>query len=468
MIGVMVNTQDFHKDIRSSKTMQQSFSNRPLIPGIILESHYKIISLIKAGGMGAIYKALDERLDSIVAIKELIPPFGDQQQQKESTDWFKREAKLLAKLDHANLPKVSDYFVSGSRYYLVMTFVDGEDLEVILKREGKPGLLEEKVIELTKQVLVVLDYLHNQKPPIVYRDIKPANIMLHKDGRVMLIDFGIARTIQQGSQTTKTVIGTPGYAPVEQFKGKVETRSDIYSLGVTMHHLLTGLEPVPFKFEPLRKINKKISPELESIIMKTLKDDLRERFSSAKEMIESLNFDNADNWNKGIAIHKQGKVKEAIKCYDKALEIEPRHKESLYNKKCAIKNQISIKNTSYNNKINTFPIQSFSQTPCPGSISSALSYHPLGVVIAILSVVFLCIFLFFIFLEFHKDFLKSPSDKVAEKISIYDIHKYEMDENGDFKYTLDSNGNPVGIIKPEYQGKEFYEKDKRDGHGYSW
>lgn len=363
--------------------MQQFSPNRPLISGTILEGHYKIISLIKAGGMGAVYKALDERLDSIIALKELIPPFGDQKQQKQSTDWFEREAKILAKLDHANLPKVSDYFVSGGRYYLVMTFVDGEDLETILNREGEPGLPEEKVIEWTKQVLLVLDYLHNQKPPIVYRDIKPANIMLHKDNRVMLIDFGIARTIQHGSQTTKTVIGTPGYSPVEQYKGKVEPRSDIYSLGATMHHLIAGLEPVPFKFEPLRKINPKISPELESIVIKTLKDDLRERFSSAEEMMESLNFDNIDNWNKkgmelynqgkygeairyydkalekdaryykawnnkGIAFHKQGKIKEAVKCYDKALEINPGYTESLYNKKCALRSHDeSVENITY-------------------------------------------------------------------------------------------------------------------------
>lgn len=269
--------------------LQMPDSFHLLQPDTILDKRYKITKLIKRGGMGSVYKAVDTRLNNICAVKELPPTYGSQQEQLQSIKAFKRESEILAKLDHPNLPKVYDYFVSNDgRYYLIMNFIDGEDLETILHREENSYLSEKDVIEYTKQILSILDYLHSQEPPVIYRDIKPSNIMLNKDGRVMLIDFGIARTIQQGSQTTKTVIGTLGYSPVEQYKGKVEPRSDIYSLGATIHHLLTGLEPVPFKFEPLRKINQNVSPDLENIVMKALKDRVEERFSCAKEMLGTL------------------------------------------------------------------------------------------------------------------------------------------------------------------------------------
>ncbi|MEQ8226370.1 MAG: protein kinase family protein, partial [Candidatus Eremiobacterota bacterium] len=146
-------------------SLQNSLPNSTLTSGIILENRYKIIDLIKSGGMGAVYKAVDEKLDRILAVKELIPPYGAQQQQSQVTEWFKREAKILAKLDHPNLPIVLDYFFSGGRYYLLMNFIDGEDLETKLQKEGKPGLSEEEVIELAKQILYILDYLHSLNPP---------------------------------------------------------------------------------------------------------------------------------------------------------------------------------------------------------------------------------------------------------------------------------------------------------------
>lgn len=269
----------------------QFSSDEPLQSGTILENRYKIINLVKAGGMGAIYKAQDNKLDCICAVKELLPLQGNPQKQTQAEEWFKREAKLLARLDHANLPKVSDYFISHGRYYLVMTFIEGEDLDTKLLREGNPGLSEDKVVEWARQILDVLHYLHSQKPPVIYRDIKPANIMVHKDGRAMLIDFGIARTIHQDRcETKKTVIGTNGYAPIEQCRGNAEPRSDLYALGATMHQLLTGIEPLPFRFQPLRKINPSFSQKLEAAVMKALQDNVSERFSTAKEMLEVLTF----------------------------------------------------------------------------------------------------------------------------------------------------------------------------------
>ncbi len=267
-----------------------AFQRGPIPEGVILEGRYEILNLLKTGGMGAVYKAKDTKLNSICAVKELLSPYGETEKQKKAEEWFLREAEILAGLDHANLPKVFDYFASHNRYYLVMNFIEGEDLERVLKKEGSPGLPEEKVAEWARQVLEVLVYLHNQSPPIVYRDIKPSNLMLHKDGRIILIDFGIARAIQKDSDTQKTAIGTLGYVPEEQCQGQPEPRSDLYALGATMHHLLTGAERVPFKFEAPRKINPQISADLEKVVMKAVKHKPSERFESASHMLEVLTY----------------------------------------------------------------------------------------------------------------------------------------------------------------------------------
>ena len=257
--------------------------------GTVLEGRYEIIKRIKKGGMGAVYKVLDTKLDYICALKELLDLYGTKEEQEKATAKFKNEARLLARLDHPNLPRVSDYFVSNDRYYLVMNFIEGEDLDTMLKKDGNPGLPEHLVIKWARDILKVLAYLHSHNPPIIYRDIKPANIMLHKDGRVMLIDFGIARIVRP-DEGTQTNIGTDGYAPEEQYYGKVDKRSDIYALGATMHHLLSGITPLPFKFDPLRKIDPRISSEIESVVAKALKEKPEDRFGSAEEMLLALDF----------------------------------------------------------------------------------------------------------------------------------------------------------------------------------
>ena len=280
---------------------------RGLLPeGVILEKRYKILKLIKAGGMGAVYKAEDLKLKNICAVKELLTPYGEEEKRKQSEEWFNREAKILAKLDHANLPKIIDYFVAYNRYYLVMTLIEGEDMETIIERDFPGGMEEEKVIAIAVQVLDVLDYLHNHSPPIIYRDIKPANIMIHKDGRAILIDFGIARAINPDSDTQKTAIGTLGYISEEQCDGKAEPRSDIYSLGATMHHLLTGKIPVSLRLGSVSNF-RKISPELEKIVMKSLEEKAQNRFSSAEEMkkaLEELKTDNTSSEYKKILSKK--------------------------------------------------------------------------------------------------------------------------------------------------------------------
>ena len=273
--------------------------------GLFLENRYEILEPVKAGGMGAVYKAVDGKLDNICAVKELLPPaYIDPEEKLRITDWFKREAKLLAKLDHSNLPKVIDYFVNSGRYYLVMNFIEGEDLENRLKREGSPGLSEKLVIEWAKEILKVLHYLHTLEPPVIYRDIKPSNIMIHRDGRAILIDFGIANVFYKDSEYKKTAVGTDGYAPAEQCRGRAEPRSDIYALGATMHHLLTGIEPLPFRFKNLRKINSQISEDLEDVVMKALEDDVKDRFSGAEEMLHSLAFQKEERKEKVITIKR--------------------------------------------------------------------------------------------------------------------------------------------------------------------
>lgn len=256
--------------------------------GYIIQRRYEIIDVIKEGGMGCVYKARDIRLDRECAVKEMLSNDAPEDQQY-AVKRFEEEALMLSKLRHIGLPVVMDYFVEHGRYYLVMDFIKGEDLENILEElDGKP-VEEDKVINCAIQILEVLDYLHNQAPPIVYRDLKPGNIMIRDhDKRAVLIDFGIARTIASDSTTTKTIIGTFGYCAMEQVKGKPEPRSDIYSMGATMHHMLTGIQPQLLTIEPLEQVNPNVSKKLARIVMKALQEDPGKRFSSAKEMIEAL------------------------------------------------------------------------------------------------------------------------------------------------------------------------------------
>jgi serine/threonine-protein kinase len=212
---------------------------------IILNDRYKLIAPLKAGGMAGIYVAKDMRLNSLCAVKELFLHFFGDEQKRYSLERFKTEAEILAKLRHPNLPCVTDYFFESKKYYLVMDFIAGDDLYSILKKEGNPGLPEEMIVRLGITICKVLEYLHSQQPPIIYRDLKPSNIMIRaRDKHIMLVDFGVAKMLEEDD--TQTGVGTQGYSPREQYRGKTETRSDIYALGATLHHLITGVAPVPF------------------------------------------------------------------------------------------------------------------------------------------------------------------------------------------------------------------------------
>ena len=268
-------------------SLEMNISSRePLPVSTILQNRYEIIQVIKKGSKGFIYKATDSKLDNIFAVKEIF--HSDKIELNHSVERFKREANILANLSHHSLPGVIDYFVSNGRYYLVLDFIEGYNLAEILERYGNPGLPQKEVINWAGQVLDVLDYLHNRNPPVVYRDIKPHNIMVEQEGHIVLVDFGIARSIESSGNQVNTAIGTNGYAPGEQYFGMAEPRSDLYALGATLHHLLTGISPKRFKFERVRAFNPDISSELETVIIKALRYNVKDRFSSAMEMKEHL------------------------------------------------------------------------------------------------------------------------------------------------------------------------------------
>ncbi len=267
-----------------------------LAPGTFLQSRYRIVRTLGVGGMGAVYLAQDMRLaNRPVAVKELIPdPSASPAEQAQAQQQFQWEASTLASLDHPNLPRVSDHFTEGGKHYLVMDYVDGETLEDIINRT--PGFpLESQVLNWAMQLCDVLTYLHSRQPPVIFRDLKPGNIMIDRSGTVKLIDFGIARLFKPGKTTDTLKMGTMGYAPPEQYAGRGQTdvRSDIYSLGATLHHLLTRRDPTqhpPFSFNttPPRSLNPAVSPHVEATIMKALAHDRAQRFQTASEMKQSL------------------------------------------------------------------------------------------------------------------------------------------------------------------------------------
>lgn len=234
-----------------------STSTDVLPSGHILRERYRIQEEIGQGGFGAVYRAEDTRIaDRVVAVKEVRQGNLNTQEMNETTEAFKQEAFLLARLKHANLPGIYDYFAEAGRWYVVMDFIEGETLEDYLAKGGKgrsPGtpLSPAEVLQIGIQLCSVLDYLHTRQPPIIFRDLKPANIMRTDDGQLYLIDFGIARIFKQGKASDTIALGSPGYAAPEQYgKSQSTPQSDIYGLGVTLHELLTGSDPSlsPFIF----------------------------------------------------------------------------------------------------------------------------------------------------------------------------------------------------------------------------
>lgn len=270
------------------------FDENILPKGAILQKRYEIKKVLGVGGMGAVYLAQDLRFTGVTrmcAVKEMISTTPDPHVRRLAVQTFEREANLLVQLNHPGIPEIYDFFTEGVRSYLVMEYVEGENLEHILD-ETEGMLKEDLVFDWAIQVCDVLEYLHSQNPPIVFRDVKPSNIMLRKhDRKIALIDFGIAKAFESGQKGT--MIGTEGYSPPEQYKGIADPRGDIYALGATLHHLLTKRDPrlePPFSFheEPVRLLNPALSEETSAVIMKALEYEPEKRYSSARVFKEAL------------------------------------------------------------------------------------------------------------------------------------------------------------------------------------
>lgn len=256
---------------------------------------YQIEDLLKQGGMGCVYRALDHRLGRPVALKEMLDLlYHTPEERTSASERFHAEARMLAALAHAYLPRVTNFFIESGRHYLAMDFVDGMDLEAYLQRYGAPGLPEGLVARWGVQIAEVLAYLHSQDPPIIYRDLKPSNIMVRPGsggfpncGDVVLVDFGIARRVHTDT-ASRTAVGTEGYAPLEQYQGRLDPRSDIYGLGATLYHLLTGIVPTPFKFPPIRRVRADVTEAMQLLLMRCLALEPEGRFPSAAQLLESL------------------------------------------------------------------------------------------------------------------------------------------------------------------------------------
>jgi serine/threonine-protein kinase len=246
---------------------------------------YVITRIIKKGGQGAVYETIGDD-NKIYAVKELLDRFVDPKERAEAIEHFGEEARLLENLKHPSIPRVHAHFKDEGRQYLAMDFVNGEDLEEILKRAG--ALAEPKVLEWADQICNVLAHLHDRG--LIYRDMKPSNIMIeHETGNVKLIDFGIAQVFQPTGRGAQ--IGTPGYAPPEQYQGIATVQSDIYALGATLHHMLTGRDPrdeAPFSFPPIRELKPTVSQRTADAIARALQMKPEERYRSAPEFRASL------------------------------------------------------------------------------------------------------------------------------------------------------------------------------------
>ncbi len=258
----------------------------------LLNGRYAIVKRLGKGGMGAVYQASDTRISGkLWAVKEMSDAaLVDPADKQQARDAFQREAQMLALLDHVNLPKVNDFFTEGGKLYLVMDFIQGQTFEAMLDARTGP-LPEAQVLEWAGQLCDVLNYLHHRTPPIIFRDLKPGNIMMDTNGRVKLIDFGVARLFKVGKQRDTESFGTAGYAPPEQYgKGQTDARSDIYALGVTLHQLLTGYDPTltPFNLPSARNVNPAVSAHVEQALIKATQAAQASRYQNALEFKAAL------------------------------------------------------------------------------------------------------------------------------------------------------------------------------------
>jgi serine/threonine-protein kinase len=270
-------------------------------PGALVDNKYEILAKVGEGGMSCVYLARDQRLNKQWAIKE-VKQTGNRRQDELIAQSFITEANMMKKLDHPMLPRIVDIVTQDASIFVVMDYVEGQSLEQIVKQHGPQP--QESVIAWGKDLSQALEYLHSCSPPIIYRDMKPANVMLKPDGTVRIIDFGIARELKEQQADEKvgdtTMLGTRGYAAPEQFGGigQTDRRTDIYCLGATLYNLLTGKSPAdpPYEMYPIRQIDSALSPGLEKIIATCTQQNPDARYQSCAELYYALeNYERVDD-----------------------------------------------------------------------------------------------------------------------------------------------------------------------------
>jgi eukaryotic-like serine/threonine-protein kinase len=295
----ILSLQKSRKTMPSSDEKRSTAGTTLLAADTILQSRYRVIQSLGKGGMGAVYEAIDLRLGHTVALKQTLTNDEDQWKQ------FEREARLMAWLNHPALPRVSDYFTEGHRAFFVMQFVEGRDLAEIIAQEPGP-LPRQAVVAWADQLLDALIYLHTHERQIIHRDIKPHNLKVTRGGQIVLLDFGLAKTQTadpSGSLSCTSVFGyTPRYAPLEQIQDLgTSPQSDIYALGATLYHLLTGVKPPdalaratalvsarPNPLKPANEINEAVGVELAAILTRAMAQNPAERYATAAEFREAL------------------------------------------------------------------------------------------------------------------------------------------------------------------------------------
>ena len=287
-----VKTGVMEYNVRENREIDRM--TQPLGIGTVLNKRYRIVRLVGGGGMAWVYQVeeLPAGSGKLWALKELRPQTQDKAERATARKLFEQEAKLLRNLEHMNLPKISDVFEENGRACLVMEFVWGESLEKRLEATNAP-LLETDVLKWAIQLCEALHYLHTRQPPIIFRDMKPSNVMVSNTGLVKLIDFGIARTYKVGKKRDTVAMGSENYAAPEQWgKGQTDARSDVYGLGATMYHLLANMAPTPAFLPseplPLGNYNGALSKKTIALVEKAMARARQDRFQSAMEMRAAL------------------------------------------------------------------------------------------------------------------------------------------------------------------------------------
>lgn len=261
-----------------------------IAPGQILSGRYKILRLLGTGGVSSVFLAEDQALNTKWAIKRFHTSHLGGDEKSSAEEQYSRELKILSKLTHPLLPRIADSFSEGGESFIVLEYVEGETLAETMMRLGRP-VPEEEVKGWALDICDVLEYLHSQKPPVIYRDLKPQNLILTRGGGIKFIDFGIARILNPARDKDTIFMGTPGYSPPEQFgKGQTDERSDIYSFGATLFHLLTARDPGenPFHFDPVSKYNSEVSPLMEQVVARAVEMEPQNRFATVRQMRQVL------------------------------------------------------------------------------------------------------------------------------------------------------------------------------------